>query len=429
MSVLINITNLTLSTNVIGIACLVCLITASALFSASEVAYFSLTPSNINSLKKRNTSKSRCILKNLKHPERLLAVILIGNNLVNIGIVILCAFLTNPFVDKYFSNVGGFIFQTVMITFLILLFGEIIPKVYASRIPIQIASLMAFPLYFLDKIFLPVSIILIKSSLIVNKNLSGKNNLSMEDISHAIDITGKELKEDEKILKSIASFGTIEVNEIMKSRMDWVSADISFNFNKLISIVLESGYSRIPVYENNFDNIKGILYIKDLLPYLNEGEDFKWQNLIRTPYFVPVNKKIDDLLREFQSKKIHMAIIIDEYGGTVGIVTLEDILEEIFGEIKDESDEIEDKYFKVDENKYIFEGKTLLNDFYKITGIADSTFDKIKGDAETIAGLILEIKEEIPVKHEEIRYMNFIFKIIAVDNRRIKKVIVNIDNI
>lgn len=411
----------------IWILILLLLLVSSALISGSEVAYFSLSPSNIKSLKTKKSKKDFRALKLYGMPERLLATILVVNNFINIGIVILSAFITNSIVD--FSNIPtlGFIFQIIIITFLLLLFGEILPKMYATHYTVQFATNMAYPLFYLEKIFKPISSILIYSTSIVNKRFARKKqNISMDDLSKAMELPSTTIMEDEKILKGIAKFRNIDVKEIMKSRLDVVSIDIKTKFSKLLPQIIESGYSRIPIYSGSFDNIMGILYIKDLLPHLNKNDTFKWQSLIRSPYFVPETKKINDLLEEFQLKKIHLAMVVDEYGGTHGIITLEDILEEIIGEIADESEEDEPTYVRLDESNYIFEGKTLLNDFYKIINTSDNIFNEIKGDADTLAGLILELKGKIPGKDDIIRYKNFSFKIDSVDFRRIKRIRIKI---
>lgn len=411
----------------IWILVLLLLLISSALISGSEVAYFSLSPSNIKSLETKKSKKAFLALKLCGMPERLLATILVVNNFINIGIIILSAFITNSIID--FSNIPtlGFIFQIIIITFLLLLFGEILPKIYATHYALQFATNMAYPLFYLEKIFKPISSILIYSTSIVNKRFARKKqNISMDDLSKAMELPSTTITEDEKILKGIVKFRNIDVKEIMKSRLDVVAIDMQTKFSKLLPQIIESGYSRIPIYSGSFDNIRGILYIKDLLPHLNKNDTFKWQSLIRLPYFVPETKKINDLLEEFQSKKIHLAMVVDEYGGTHGIITLEDILEEIVGEIADESDEDEPTYVRLDESNYLFEGKTLLNDFYKIINTSDNIFNEIKGDADTLAGLILEIKGKIPEKDDIIRYKNFSFKIDSVDFRRIKRIRVKI---
>jgi putative hemolysin len=411
----------------IWILILLLLLISSALISGSEVAYFSLSPSNLRILKAKKSKKASSVLKLHGMPERLLATILVANNFINIGIVILSSFITNSIIN--FSNIPtlGFVFQVIIITFLLLLFGEILPKIYATHYAMQFSTFMTYPLFYLEKIFKPVSSLLIYSTSIINKRLAKKKqNISMDELSEALELPSTEIIEDEKILKGIVKFRNIDVKEIMKSRVDVFALDIKTKFRKLLQQIIDSGYSRIPIFSGSFDNIKGILYIKDLLPHLHKNNIFKWQSLIRSPYFVPETKKINDLLEEFQSRKIHLAIVIDEYGGTHGIITLEDILEEIVGEITDECDEDKPTYSQLDKFNYIFEGKTLLNDFYKIVNVNDNVFDEIKGDADTLAGLILEIKGKIPEQNDVFRYRNFSFKIDSVDFRRIKRIRVTI---
>lgn len=409
--------------DIIGIIILLLLLIASALISGSEVAYFALSPSNIRTLEEKKSKTNKLVLKLLSCPERLLATILIANNFVNVGIVILSAFITNSMVDFSDSVVVGFVVQVIIITFILLLFGEIIPKVYASKFSLNFASFMSFPLFIMDKGFSPLSFLLIRSTSFVNKRFAHKRqNISIDDLSHALEITADNIAEDKDILEGIVKFVNIDVGEILKSRVDVVAVEISTPFKTLLEVIIESGYSRIPVYSESFDNIKGILYTKDLLPHFHKKTSFRWQSIIRPPYFVPETKKINDLLEEFQTKKIHMAVVVDEYGGTSGIVTLEDILEEIVGEIVDEYDEEEAVYEKIDENNYFFEGKTPLNDFYKITNSDINIFNDIKGDADTLAGLILEVKAEIPQKGEVVEIKNFDMRIEEVDKRRIKRI-------
>jgi putative hemolysin len=423
-----------------GLIIFVILLFLSALISGSEVAYFSLRPTDLAELKEKGTGRAKLVLKLINIPEKLLGTILVANNFVNVGIVIFSTlfFLYDSTSDPGsftlidFSNlpVLGFIFQIIIVTIFLLLFGEILPKIYATQRGPQFALVMSYPLNILEKIFRPICAILIYSTSTVKKRVSQKKqNLSMDDLSDALDLSSTEIDEDEKILKGIVQFGNIDVKEIMRSRTDVFAIDIHTNFNKLLPKIIESGYSRIPIFEVSFDNIKGILYIKDLLPHMHKTGTFKWQSLIRPPYFVPETKKINDLLEEFQSKKIHMAIVVDEYGGTHGIITLEDILEEIVGEIADESDEDEAVFTQLDERTFLFEGKTMLNDFYKITNLKYDVFDEIKGEADTLAGLILEIKGQIPEKNETLTYRHFAFKIVSVDNRRIKMIEVSINDI
>lgn len=413
--------------SIIGLLVILILLVASALISGSEVAFFSLSPADINDLEHKHSKLSNRTLYMVKMPERLLATILIANNFVNVGIVIISTYMSSRLFVFPSWPILGFLIEVVVITFMLLLFGEIIPKVYANQYAMRFAMLMAGPIFFLEKLFRPVSSLLINSTSFINKRFQKKKqDLSINDISHALDITEDSITEDKKILKGIVKFGNIDVKEIMKSRVDIVAVDTHIHYKKLLSIIIESGYSRIPVYDDNFDQIKGILYIKDLLPHLNDHEEFKWQDLLRKAYFVPETKKINDLLGEFQDQKNHLAIVVDEYGGTSGIVTLEDILEEIVGEITDELDDDDIIYDKLDNNTFIFEGKTLLNDFYRIAECEDDVFEQIKGDAETLAGLILEFRGEIPKKNDIIKILNFDFTIKAVDNRRIKKIEIKI---
>ena len=403
------------------------LLICSALISGSEVAFFSLNPSQLKDIRSNGTKTNRLILSHLDRPKRLLATILITNNFVNVGIVILSAYVSRQLFDFSSFPIFGFLIEVVVITGFLLLFGEIMPKIYANHKPITFASIMAGPLNILIKVFYPFSSLLVRSTrLIDNKLTSTSQDISMSEISEAIDITVDEdtTEEETKILKGIVKFSDIEVTEIMKSRMDVVSVDAQISFKELIEIVVDSGYSRIPVFTETFDNVKGILYVKDLLPHLTKQEEFNWIDLLRPAFFVPENKKINDLLQEFQERKIHVAIVVDEYGGTSGIVTLEDIIEEIIGEITDEFDTPEDEvgYRKINANTYIFEAKTSINDFCKITGYDDDIFDEIKGDSDSLAGIILEELGEIPDKGTTFTYRNFDFKILTVDNRRIKQV-------
>lgn len=412
----------------IWLTVLILLLICSALISGSEVAYFSLSPSDVDKLKRKKSKKTNRILKLIDMPERLLGSILISNNFVNVGIVIVSNYIINRIVDLSEARVIGFVLQVIIITFLLLLFGEILPKIYATQFAIKFARVMAMPLTILDKIFKPVSLVLISSTSIIQKKFSRlKEDISMDDLSEVLDLPSTEITEDKEILKGIVRFGNIDAKEIMKARMDIYAINIDTKFIKVLPEIISSGYSRIPVYIESIDNIKGILYIKDLLPHMHKPNTFRWQSLIRPPYFVPETKKTDDLLEEFQTKKIHMAIVLDEYGGTYGLITLEDILEEIVGEITDEYDEEEATFKKLGDNVFLFEGKTQLNDFYKITGSEINVFDKVKGEADTLAGLILEIKGEIPMKNDVIEYSNFVFNITSVDNRRIKEVEVRIE--
>lgn len=401
----------------------------SALISGSEVAFFSLEPRDIEKLKANDgETKNRQILEFLKLPDRLLATILIANNFINVGIVILLSFFSELLFDFSSAPVLGFVIEVVVITFLLLLFGEIMPKIYATKHSMKMSRFMALPIRYTEKSFGPLVSFLISSTNFVNKRVARKSsNISMDELSSVLELTSEELTDDKEMLEGIIKFGNISVEEIMTSRIDMVDLDIKSNYNKVLAVIVESGFSRIPVFHNSPDKIKGILYVKDLLPHLNKKVNFRWQSLIRAPYFVPETKKINDLLEEFQTNKIHMAIVIDEYGGTSGLVTLEDILEEIVGEISDEFDEDDATYTKESDGSYVFEAKTMLNDFFKITGLDESYFDDVRGDADTLAGLILEVKGDIPDKNEEISVPHCKFKILSADDRRIKKLRVFIE--
>jgi putative hemolysin len=413
---------------VIGLFVIIILLIGSAMMSASEVAFFSLGPEDLENLKTNKDKKSKTVLKLYNNPEKLLSTVLVANNTVNIAIVLLAAFLSFRMFDFSSEPVLGFIINVIIITFLLLFFGEVMPKVYASRNHITIALFMAYPLTVLEKVFKPVTSLLIFSSSFVKKRTgTRRSNISMDDLSDALELTSEDFTEDEKILKGIVNFGNINVNAIMCSRTDVTAINIKYGFDKIVPIIINSGFSRIPVYSGSFDSVKGILYAKDVLPYTNNPGSFKWQALLRPPYFVPETKKINDLLKEFQTKKIHMAVVIDEYGGTSGIVTLEDILEEIVGEITDESDEDQLLFRKLDEKTYIFEAKILLNDFCKVFDIDEELFEDVRGESETLAGLILELTGEIPQKDQVIKYRDFIFRIESADRRRIKEIRVEIN--
>jgi len=407
----------------IGIVVVIFLLFCSAMISGSEVAFFSLGPQNLKVLKEQSTRKEQLVLTLLEKPERLLASILITNNFINVGIVIIASFVTGTLFNFSGSAGLGFIFRVIIITFLLLLFGEIIPKVYANRFAPRFARRMATSLVILDRLFQPLIFILIKSTGLVNRRLARKGqNISMDDLSEALDLTTGVVKDEKEMLEGIVRFSNLEVSEIMKPRTDVTTVDIQTDLNTLIRVIINSGYSRIPVYEETSDNLKGILYVKDLLPHINKDQQYRWQELIREPFFVPETKKINDLLKEFQQKKIHMAIVVDEYGGTEGIVTMEDILEEVVGEIIDESDEAEEFYRRIDSRTTIFDGKTLLNDFYKVTELDDELFDSVKGDAETVAGLILELKGGFPRINDVIHCKGMEFTVMLMDKRRIKEI-------
>ena len=412
----------------VSLGVILILLFCSALVSGSEVAYFSLSPAEKQKITGRSTKRNIYLLKNLESPEQLLATILVANNFVNVGVVILSSFTIDHLVDFTNEPVLGFVVQVVIISFVILLIGEIIPKVYTTKHALKFARFISLPLYYLMKALKPFNSLLILSMSFVNKrNHSNNQHLSVDQLSEALELTSQyESKEDKEILKGIVRFGNKSVADIMHSRVDVVSADIKDSYSNILSMITETGFSRIPVYSDTFDHIKGILYIKDILPHVHKGAAFRWQSLIRPPFYVPETKKIDDLLEEFQKSKVHMAIVVDEYGGSSGIVTLEDILEEIVGEITDEFDEEEKFFTKISEHIYLFDGKTEIHDFHKVIGSEESLFDDIKGDADTLAGLILELKGEIPAKNDIISCKNFVFTIDSVDNRRIKQIKVEV---
>lgn len=396
------------------------LLLCSALVSGSEVAYFSLSPSQLKYLEEKGYTKARYLHEK---PERLLATILISNNFVNVAVVVISTYLVNSLFNFSAYPVLGFVIQVIVVTFVILLVGEIIPKLYANRARLNMVIFMAGPLTFLSHLFRPLSTLLIGSTSIIRKRMDKKDGISIDQLSKALELTkDTSINEEKDILEGIVRFGNIDAVDIIRPRINVIAIDSQSTYRQVKEIISEHGYSRMPVYEENLDNITGILYVKDLLQHLDETDAFKWQTLIRPAYFVPETKKINDLLEEFQVKKVHLAIVVDEYGGTSGIVTMEDIIEEIVGDINDEYDEQEIVYTRDKNGAYIFEASTLLNDFYKITDIDENTFQEVEGDADTLAGLILELKGELPRKDEVITYEGHQFKILEVDNRRIIKI-------
>lgn len=416
-----------------GVFVVATLLVLSALASASETAYFSLNPIQIKEIKSKRKGKNNLIIKLLEKPKRLLATILIFNNMVNIAIVIITTFIVNQIFDFTGFEILSFIIQVVVITSLIIFIGEILPKVYAVHNSTTLVSLLAVPLNILVRLLYPLSSLMVSFSSVIDKRISHKNyDITMSYLSDAIDITSDENtpEQEKKILKGIVTFGDIEVKEIMKPRLELTAIDIDTDYHEVLKIIRESGYSRIPAYHETLDNIAGILYIKDLLNHLGQPHDFTWKELLRPAFFIPENKKIDDLLQEFREKKIHVAIVVDEYGGTSGICTLEEIIEEIVGEINDEYDSENNEIVKISDNTYILEGKTSINDFSKLINIDGKIFDPVKGEADTLAGMIIELTGKIPEKSEIVIFNRFTFKIDARDDRRIKKikVIINPDD-
>ena len=399
--------------------------------SAAESAFFSLTPTDMEELKTSGSTTDEKILKLVAAPKRLLATLLISINFINIAIVVLSTLVMEGLFEfSSESHIIGFVIQVVVVTFLILLVGEVIPKIYATQNPLSSTRVLVFFVQFLQRLFYPVSTFLVFSSSFLDKVIKPRtHNISVDELSQALELTSdKDIPvEDHKILKGIVKFGSTDVKQIMKSRMDVVAFEYEREFTKLLEDITTSGFSRVPIYKEKLDNIAGVLYAKDLLQYIDEGNDFNWHTIIRPPFFVPENKKIDDLLREFQSKKIHLAVVVDEYGGTSGIVTLEDVIEEIVGEINDEFDDDELVYSKLDDSNYVFEGKAHLNDVYRILEIDGDVFEEAKGEADTLAGLILELEGRIPTKNEKIRFNNLLFTIESADNRKIKRVKITIE--
>ncbi|MBI2281258.1 MAG: gliding motility-associated protein GldE [Bacteroidetes bacterium] len=417
----------------VNLIIIIVLLVCSALVSGSEVALFSLNPNDIDKIKEAEDKGSANITLILNQPKYLLATILIANNIVNIAIIILSTLTIHlQFNMSVLPDWLDFVIQVIGITFIILLFGEIIPKVYATKNALKISLVMALPLKILIKIFSPISFLLISSTNFIDKKIKRKtHDISVEELSHAIDLTNdiNSNQQEHQLLKGIVKFGETSVKEVMTARVNVVSIEKKTPFKNVIKVILDSGNSRIPVYEDSFDKIIGILYIKDIIPHINKEDDFDWIPLLRTPFFIPENKKLDDLLKEFQSKKIHLAIIVDEYGGTSGIITLEDIIEEIVGEISDEFDTEDIIYSKLDDSTYVFDGNTTINDLAKIITLEDnSIFTEMKKEAETLAGLIIEISGRIPQKNEKVNFHNFSFIIEASDKRKIKRVKLIISN-
>ena len=411
------------TSSIIAIVAAGLLLFASGFASASEIAFFSLTPADLSELEDEKHPSDKKIHKLLADKERLLATILITNNFVNVAIIMLC----NIFFMQVFnfgSPLAEFLVLTVILTFLLLLFGEIMPKIFSAQNVLKFCRFSAPGLLACRSVFYPISSMLVHSTSFLNKRFSKKNhNISVDELSHALELTDKaEISEESNILEGIIRFGGETAKEVMTSRLDVVDLEIRTPYTEVLKCVVENAYSRIPIYADTRDNIKGVLYIKDLLPHLNKGDNFRWQTLIRPAYFVPETKMIDDLLRDFQANKIHIAIVVDEFGGTSGIVTMEDIIEEIVGEIHDEYDDEERTYAVLNDHTWVFEAKTLLTDFYKVTKIDEETFDEVSGDADTLAGLLLELKGEFPVLHEKLSFNRYEFEVLEMDNRRILKV-------
>ncbi|MDP2068447.1 MAG: gliding motility-associated protein GldE [Lutibacter sp.] len=414
----------------LSIVILILLLILSALISGAEVAFFSLSHTDLNRAAESKSSKEKAVVTLLERPKKLLATILVSNNFINILIVLIFAYIGDFLFAEIASALLKFLIEVVLITFLILLFGEVLPKLYASRNSLKFAAIMAYPLKVLVSMLSFVSFPLLGLTNIIEKKLGKqKSSFSVEKLSQAFGLTSNETttKDDQKILRGIVSFGNTETGQIMTPRIDIFALSKDETYENVVAKIVNEGFSRNPVYDENIDEIIGVLYAKDLLPYI-DVKNFEWQKLIREPYFVPENKKLDDLLKEFQEKKNHLAIVVDEYGGTSGIVTLEDVIEEIVGDISDEYDQDDAPYTMIDENNFLFDGKINLKDFYKILEIEDNyLFEENKGESETLAGFILEIHGRFPRKQEIISFFEYTFKVELMDKKRIKQVKVSID--
>ena len=420
----------TIDTNLLfGILAIAFFLFCSAMVSASEVALFSLTQQDLNTLSEEDSSKANLISKLLQRPKKLLATILVANNFSHIGVVIVFSFVGNNIFSAIESPILKFVVEVILITFLILLFGEVLPKIYASRNNIQFSKFVANPLSILDKLLSPISLPMRAVSVYLHEKLGRqKSNISVDQLSQALGLTSTEdtTSEEQKILEGIVSFGNTDTKQVMSPRIDIFAIEMEETFAEIYEKIVDKGYSRIPVYRESIDHIEGVLFVKDLIPHINKKE-FDWIKLIREPFFVPENKKLDDLLKEFQSKKSHLAIVVDEYGGTSGLVSLEDIIEEIVGDISDEFDDENLNYSQIDEKNFLFEGKINLKDFYRIVDVDEEIFEISKGEAETLAGFILEILGNFPKKGQKIHFTNVHFTIEAVDKKRIKQLKVTLE--
>ena len=402
------------------------LLILSAMCSGSEVAFFSLKHNDLDTLEREDSAASQRVLELLKNSDRLLATILVGNNMVNICLII----ITTQLIDQLFifSGVWDFIFKTIVVTFLLLLFGEIMPKVFTQTNPVRMSKLLSMPMRLLSWLVYPLSFILMRTSSRVSRFAMKSAEISIEELANAVDLTETGSEEEQKMLSGIVSFGQTEVVEIMHSRVDITGIEYEASYTEVKRVIVETGYSRIPVYGDDLDDIRGILYVKDLLPHIAEGEDFEWQRLLRKPYFVPEHMMIDDLLKAFQKRKIHISIVVDEYGATQGLVSLEDVLEEVVGEITDESDDDEEKlYEKIGERAYIFDAKIHIREFERVIGYEEEAFADVEGHAETLAGLMMELKRDLPRRGDELRSHGAKFFIATMDGRRVDKIKVEID--
>ena len=417
------------TTLLFGIIGIVILLFLSAMVSASEVALFSLLPHDLQEISTKNPRKSNVLNDLLSKPKKLLATILVANNFINIGVVILFSYSLNNLFSAIHSTVLKFTVEVLLVTFLLLLFGEVLPKVYASRNNIKFTLFILYPILYLEKLLTPISIPLRSLTNFLHDKLgSQKSSISVDQLSQALELTNTEetSKEEQKILQGIVSFGNTDTKQVMSPRVEIFALEINETFQDIYPKIIEKEYSRIPVYQDNIDSIKGVLFVKDLIPHINKNE-FDWKELIRAPFFVPENKKLDDLLKDFQGMKSHLAIVVDEYGGTSGLVSLEDIIEEIVGDISDEFDDEDNNFTKIDDRNYMFEGKINLKDFYRIIDVDEYFFNQNKGEAETLAGFILEILGNFPRRGQKIQFEKCLFTVVAVDKKRVKQIKVTLD--
>ncbi|PWA04508.1 gliding motility-associated protein GldE [Flavobacterium psychrotolerans] len=421
----------TIDTNVLfGFVAIFILLFCSALVSAAEVAYFSLTPKDLDDCSQNHPTQAAIITTLLEKPKKLLATLLVANNFINIAVVILFSFIGKNLFASIASPLLKFIVEVIVVTFLILLFGEVLPKIYASRNNIKFAKFFAYPLSILDQLLSPISMPMRSLTIYLHDKLGSKqkSNFSVDQLSQALELTSSSdtSNEEQKILEGIVSFGNTDVKQVMSPRIDIFALQIDETFEEILLKITERGLSRIPVYTDNIDQIEGILFVKDLIPHINK-KGFDWKSLLREPFFVPENKKLDNLLKDFQSMKSHLAIVVDEYGGTSGLVSLEDIIEEIVGDISDEFDVENANYSQIDDKNFIFEGKINLKDFYRIIDVDEALFEIRKGEAETLAGFILEILGNFPKKGQKINFLKCRFTIETVDKKRIKQIKVTIE--
>ena len=416
--------------SILGYIAMFILLFCSALVSAAEVAYFSLTTKDLEDCSREHPSQAQIISSLLQKPKKLLATLLVANNFINIGVVILFSFIGRNLFTSIASPLLKFILEVIVVTFLILLFGEVLPKIYASRNNVKFARFFAFPLSILDKLLSPISLPMRSITIYLHEKLGNKqkSNFSVDQLSQALELTSSEdtSNDEQKILEGIVSFGNTDTKQVMSPRIDIFALEINESFEEILPKITEKGFSRIPVYKDNIDQIEGVLFVKDLIPHINK-KTFDWKTLLREPFFVPENKKLDNLLKDFQSMKSHLAIVVDEYGGTSGLVSLEDIIEEIVGDISDEFDSENLNYSQIDDKNFIFEGKINLKDFYRIIDVDEELFETRKGEAETLAGFILEILGNFPKKGQKINFENCRFTIESVDKKRVKQIKVTLE--